>query len=306
MNKVLVIGSLNTDMVVSVERIPMIGETTLASYVEKHNGGKGANQAVACSRFGAKTYMIGAIGNDEDGKALQQSLKNDDIDITGIKIDQNQKTGMAWITVDKNADNSIVVIPGANGSITKEDIEANEGLFNEVGIILLQLEIPIETVEYAINKGKEKGCTIILNPAPAIELSPSILSKIDIITPNKSELDTLTKDIVAEDSYKKALELIKFGVGNVICTLGENGALLVNKNGKIEFPGLTVDAIDTTGAGDCFNGVLAAEIANGNSVEEAIEYAIKASAISVTRKGAQSSMPKRQDVLGNYKFLGGI
>lgn len=306
MNKVLVIGSLNVDMVVSVNKIPMIGETTLAYYVEKHNGGKGANQAVACSRFGTKTYMIGAVGNDEDGRMLQQSLVNDGIDTTGIKINQDEKTGMAWITVDKNADNSIVVIPGANGSVSKEDIDANEELFNEADIILLQLEIPIETVEYAINKGREKCCKIILNPAPAAELTPSILSKIDIITPNESELDILTKNIGTNDSYEKALELIKSGVGNVICTLGEKGALLVNKNGKVEFSGYPVDAIDTTGAGDCFNGVLAAEIANNNSIEEAVESAIRASAISVTRRGAQSSMPKRQDVLGNHNFLGGI
>jgi len=296
MNKVLVVGSLNMDMIVAVNSIPRMGETVIASTMEKYLGGKGANQAVACSRFGAKTYMIGAVGEDEEGKMLIKSMESNCIDITGIKVDKNEKTGMAWITVDKKGENAIVVISGSNRTVSKEDIDANEELFHEADIILLQLEIPTDTVEYAINKGKENGCRIILNPAPAVNLSPELLSKVDIITPNESELDILTSCIEGTDRLEKARKLIEYGIENVICTLGEKGALLVNKYRHTEFPGYLVNVVDTTGAGDCFNGVLAAELANNESIENAVKSAVKASSISVTKKGAQSSMPSRQDV----------
>lgn len=307
MNKVLVVGSLNMDMVVAVNAIPKAGETVLASKMEKFHGGKGANQAVACSRFGAKTYMVGAVGDDEDGQALLKSMNDSGIDTNGVKICKTEKTGTAWITVDRDGENSIVVISGSNSLVSKEDIDANEELFEKADIVLLQLEIPMETVEYAIDKGKSYGCRIILNPAPGARLSMDILSKIDIITPNESELDILVSNDESSDrledakKLKEAQKLLEYGVDNVVCTLGEKGALLVNKNGYAEFPGCLVKAIDTTGAGDCFNGVLAAELANNSSIEEAIETAVKASSLSVTKKGAQSSMPSRQDV-DRYKY----
>ncbi|MDF2533202.1 MAG: rbsK [Clostridia bacterium] len=296
MNKVLIVGSINMDMVTAVNSIPKKGETVLASTMQKYHGGKGANQGVASSRFGAKTSFIGAIGDDEDGKTILESMKSEGIYINGIKIHENEKTGMAWITVDQKGENSIVVISGANGAVSKEDIDDNEALFREADIVLLQLEIPVETVAYAINKGKENGCRIILNPAPAVKLDMDILSKVDIITPNESELDILTSGIDAHNRIEKAQSLIKQGVDNVICTLGAKGVLYVKKDGFSQFPAYSVDAIDTTGAGDCFNGVLAAELSNNESIETAIKIAIKASSLSVTKKGAQSSMPRKQDV----------
>lgn len=296
MKKVLVVGSLNMDMIVSVNTIPQKGETVLASSMEKYHGGKGANQAVASAKFGAETYMIGAVGNDEDGKALIESLKSNGVDAKGIGVQNAEKTGMAWITVDQEGENSIVVISGSNGTVNKEDIDSNEELFHEADILLLQLEIPMETVEYAIKKGKENGCLVILNPAPAIALSPQLLKRIDIITPNESELDILASCAEGCDPIEKANKILEHGVGSVICTLGDRGALLVNKYGHAHFPAHKVVPVDTTGAGDCFNGVLAAELANNESMENAIKSAIKASAISVIKKGAQSSMPSKQDV----------
>lgn len=298
MKKVLVIGSLNVDMVVSVDQIPRVGQTVLASSYVSHNGGKGANQAVACARFGAETYMIGAVGKDKNGKILIDSLEMDGVKAKAIKMLENENTGVAWITVDNKGENTIVVIAGANQCITKTDIEENESLLDEADIILIQLEIPLEAVEYAINKGKEKGKKIILNPAPAMALSSELLSKVDIITPNETELDILTSEDSLNTQLEKAYKLLGLGVGNVVCTMGEKGALLVNNNGHVLFPGCLVKPVDTTGAGDCFNGVLAAELANDKNIEEAIGSAIKASAISVTKKGAQPSMPNRQDVEG--------
>lgn len=296
MNKVLIVGSINMDMVTAVNSIPKKGETVLASTMQKYHGGKGANQGVASSRFGAKTSFIGAIGDDEDGKTILESMKSEGIYINGIKIHENEKTGMAWITVDQKGENSIVVISGANRAVSKEDIDDNEALFREADFVLLQLEIPVETVAYAIHKGKENGCRIILNPAPAVKLDMDILSKVDIITPNESELDILTSGMEARSRIEKAQSLVKQGVDNVICTLGANGVLYANKDGFSQFPAYSVDAIDTTGAGDCFNGVLAAELSNNESMETAIKIAIKASSLSVTKKGAQSSMPRKQDV----------
>lgn len=296
MNKVLVIGSLNIDMVAAVDTIPKRGETVLASNMERFDGGKGANQAAAGCKFGASVSIIGAVGNDGDGKALLERMQGMGIDVTGVKLRENEKTGTAWITVDQKGENSIVVISGANRTLGREDIEANEALFKEADVVLLQLEIPVETAAYAINKAKESGCKVILNPAPAVKLDRDILGKVDIITPNESELDILVKSKGECSCLEKAQKLIGEGPANVICTLGAEGALLVNKSGHIKFPAFPVNAVDTTGAGDCFNGVLAAELSNDKGIEAAIKTAIIASAFSVTKKGAQSSMPSRQDV----------
>ena len=296
MKNVLVVGSLNMDIVASVNELPTKGETVLATFMEKFSGGKGANQAIACSRFGAKTYMIGAVGEDDNGMILLDGLKSNDVDTTGIIINHNENTGMAWITVDREGQNAIVVVSGANGGLTKEDIDDHDGLFDDADIVLLQLEIPLETASYVIDKAHKKGCKIILNPAPGVKLDSDILSKVDIITPNESELDILISNSSDEDYVDKANRLLACGVKNVICTLGEKGALLINNNGHAMFPAESVNVVDTTGAGDCFNGVLAAQLAKDKGIEEAIKIAVKASSLSVTKKGAQSSMPIWQDV----------
>ncbi|MBS4536769.1 ribokinase [Clostridium sp. D2Q-14] len=297
MKKVLIIGSLNMDMIVSVDSIPQIGETIISNSVEKYSGGKGGNQAVACARFNADTYMLASIGNDQNGRKLKEDLEREGIDTTGIKVHEYNKTGMAWITVDNEGNNSIVVIPGTNGDFTKEFIDENEKIIGQADIILLQMEIPVDVVEYAIDKGRENDAFIILNPAPARVLSEKLLSKIDVITPNENELATLTKSSDLSTNSEKAKYLIDLGVKNVICTLGESGALFINSEEELYFPPYPVNAIDTTGAGDCFNGVLAAEISKGRDMKQAIENAILASAVSVTRRGAQPSMPVRQDIM---------
>lgn len=294
--KILVIGSLNMDLVVRVDALPQAGETVPAASAEKFFGGKGANQAVASAKYGAETYMMGAVGNDAAGIALLKSLKDQGINIQGIKTRGDAQTGAAWIIVDRKGENSIIVSSGANGTLSKEDLDQNETIFHEADIILIQLEIPRETAEYAICKGKENGCLVILNPAPAVRLNREIFKKIDIITPNETELDLLTSRFASNDRLEKAKELISYGVGTVICTLGAEGALFVNKSRFVKFDACQVDPVDTTGAGDCFNGVLAAELAHGHKIEEAIKSAIKAAAICVTKKGAQSSMPNRRDV----------
>jgi ribokinase len=296
MNKVINVGSLNMDIVVEVKKIPIAGETVLASSMEKFHGGKGANQAVATARFGAETHMIGSVGNDEHGKMLLENLKSNGVNIAGVKTLDGENSGTAFITVDQNGENFIMVVSGANMKLDRKDIDENRELFCRNDVVLLQLEVPQDTVKYAIETGKEKGCKIILNPAPAVKLDRDILSKVDIITPNESELDILTGGIKESDMIKKAEKLLESGVQNVVCTLGEKGVLLVNKDGNKQFPAYRVHAIDTTGAGDCFSGVLAAALSGGRSIEDAIKYAVKASSISVTRKGAQVSMPYRNEV----------
>lgn len=302
MKKVLVIGSLNMDMIVSVDNIPKVGETVISNSVEEYSGGKGGNQAVACARFEADTYMMACIGMDQNGEILKDDLVREGIATKGIIRHWKNNTGIAWITAEKTGQNSIVVIPGTNNAFTREDIDRNEELIKEADVILLQMEIPFEVVEYAIEKGRENNAFIILNPAPAKELSEGILSKVNILTPNESELDILTKSSGLKTEEEKAKYLVDLGVENVICTLGDKGALFVNDKEVIHFTPLKVKAIDTIGAGDCFNGVLAAEISRGKEIKEAIEIAVLASAVSVTKKGGQVSMPRRQDIVKKFKI----
>lgn len=300
MNNVLVIGSVNYDTAITVDRIPVCGETIKSTKVEYHYGGKGANQAVASARSGVATDFIAALGQDEKGDELKQYLMCSSVNIEGIKQKKDLSTGQAIIAVDQNGDNSIIVIPGANDSLLIEDINHYKHLFERAKVLLIQLEIPMETVEYSLKLGKELGLITILNPAPAVKLPLELYKYIDILTPNESEIDVLAGEGIARSYSEKAMELIERGVKDVIITLGEKGALEVSKNGTQNYSSYKVQAIDTTGAGDCFNGYLAGLLAKGKNISEAIAYANRAASLCVTKKGAQESIPTKEEVEAKF------
>lgn len=299
MRNILVIGSLNMDFVIEVSKMPLPGQTILGKDFKLVPGGKGANQAYAMGKLGAKTSMIGAIGNDEYGEKLLENLNSVNVNIDGIIKLENENTGCAFINVDENAENSIVVIGGANVRITKEMIDANFKLIEQAEIIVMQLEIPLDVVEYIAQKAKKEGKLIILDPAPALRgLSKEILSNIDIIKPNETEIQIISGMEIKseEDIIKAAKSLIEKGVKNVIVTLGGAGSLLVTKDSEKKFSSPKVKAIDTTAAGDTFTAGLAKSLLEGKSIEESIKFGHIASAIAVTRKGAQTSIPSLEDI----------
>jgi ribokinase len=295
MNKdgVLVVGSANMDLVVQCNRFPLPGETIFGNNFQMFPGGKGANQAVSCARLGIKTYFIGKMGKDQLGKRLSETMGNDGIDLSGLFTDDHEHTGTALITVDSGGQNQIIVISGSNMKLSPSDIRGKKAVFSKVGVVLTQLEIPIDAVIETARLTKENDSLFILNPAPACEIPEEIYSLIDYLTPNETELQILSNMMVTdEDSAEKAAKLLlEKGVKNIIITLGEKGALLVNKYHTELFSARKVDVVDTTAAGDAFNGALAYSLACGREIAEAIHFANRAASISVTRMGAQSSMP---------------
>lgn len=304
MGKIIVIGSSNTDMVVTSSKMPLPGETVLGSEFDIIQGGKGANQAVAVARAGGNVTFIAKVGNDSFGTNAINGYKADNIDTNYVLIDDNKPTGVAVIIVDENSgQNSIVVAPGANGNLSVEDIEKVESEIKSADILLIQLEIPLKTVMFALKLAKENGIKTILNPAPAKLLSDDILKKIDIITPNETETEILTGIEITDDaSMKKAAAILLESINDtVIITLGSKGAYYLNKTGEEGIvPAQKVNAVDTTAAGDVFNGYLAASLATKNPLHDSILLANKAAAISVLGKGAQPSIPSLQQVI-NYK-----
>lgn len=297
-NGVLVVGSSNLDLVVSTQRFPRPGETIFGNKFEMFPGGKGANQAVCASRLGCKTTFVGKMGNDEFKEKLSQIMVESEVDITNIFVDEKEHTGTALITVDGNGQNQIIVISGSNMKLSPEDIESKSLLFKEASVVLTQLEIPIETVLKVAQLAKENDALFILNPAPAVQLPARLFPLIDFITPNESELELLSGiRITNEQSIELAGRLlIDKGVKNVIVTLGEEGSVLINKSCKKQFSVNKVQVVDSTAAGDAFNGALATSLADNHSIEEAIEFASKIASITVTRMGAQSSMPYLNEI----------
>lgn len=298
MKNILVVGSINMDIVIRVEHIPKIGETVIAKEVNYSFGGKGANQAVAIAKLGGNVTMIGRVGDDNFGKELVENLDKHKVKIDGVEIDKTEKTGMAFIYVSDKGENNISVNQGANKKLNVEQINRHLDLFDAADICVLQLEIPIETVKYVIEICNKKNIEVILNPAPAREIPEEMLNKIYILTPNESELSILTKkDIkVIEDIDNASEILLKSGVQNIITTLGEKGCFLKNKNESLLFAAIKVNAIDTTAAGDSFTGAISIALNNGKSIKEAIEYATYVSALTVTKEGAQGSLPDKLDV----------
>ncbi len=297
--KILVVGSSNTDMVIKTHKFPAPGETILGGRFLMNAGGKGANQAVAAARLGGVVAFVGKIGEDIFGKQAVQQLEDEGIDVSFVAVDPENPSGVAMITVDRNAENSIVVAPGSNGTLSPSDFDKAMSKLDESDYVLMQLEIPIPTVEYIAEKASLKKKKVILNPAPAAVLSGELLQNLYLITPNETEAELLTGIKVTDEvsALKAATQLHENGVESVIITMGAAGAFLLENGQSQLIKAPKVNAVDTTAAGDTFNGALIVALSEGKSVSEAIVFANKAASISVTRIGAQSSVPYRREIL---------
>jgi ribokinase len=295
-SEIVVVGSLNADLVTRVERFPAPGETVTALDFAIHPGGKGANQAFAAARLGGRVAMLGCVGRDAYGERLTKSLLSAGVDVSTVNRDAEAPTGLALITLDASGENQIVVVPGANGRLSPELVQANEARIASAAVVLLQLEVPLGVVLAAARIAREGGAAVILDPAPAQPLPASLLKCVDFLTPNESELQTLTGRAVGNQAEHAARSLADGGPLRVIVKMGEVGAHLVEANGQAFWPALRVEAVDATGAGDAFNAALAVALAEGRSLPEAGRLAVAAGALCVTRAGAQPSMPTRQEV----------
>lgn len=289
---IIVVGSLNMDLVVSTPRHPKIGETILGSGFHTFPGGKGANQAVAAARLSGRVCMIGRVGKDDFGQSLLTNARSDGIDTTFIREDNESPTGVALITVDQAGQNTIVVIPGANGKVNPQDITAAENAFQDAGFLLAQLECPLPAVTRAVAAAKDHSLQVVLNPAPAQPLDPVLLSQVDYLLPNQTELALLTGTEDIQEALKK---LHSLGTRNVIVTLGEQGVLISANGEQTHLPAHTVRVVDTVAAGDAFVGAFAVALTEGKSLMEAAAWGNAAGALSVTRPGAQPSLPKRDE-----------
>ena len=292
--RLVVVGSSNTDLVLDCPQLPKPGETLLGGEFRRFAGGKGANQAVAAARAGAKVSFIGARGVDEFGKTALVGLRKEGISVKHFLVKEGAASGVALILLGgKSKENIIGVAKSANDLLTTADLEAAGSAFHDAGTVLAQLETPLATILRAAELAGEHGVPFILNPAPARVLPEALLKKVHTLTPNEHEVGIIAR----EGNVEKAAEkLLKKGVQNVVVTLGAKGALWVNQAGKQYFKAPRVKAVDTVGAGDCFSGWLAVGIAEGLAMPEAIERAIAAAAIAVTRAGAQGGMPWRKEV----------
>ncbi|AVX90058.1 MULTISPECIES: ribokinase [Pseudomonas] len=295
---VVVIGSLNMDLVTRAPRLPKGGETLIGHSFATVSGGKGANQAVAAARLGAQVAMVGCVGNDDYGVQLRDALLAEQIDCQAVSTVADS-SGVALIVVDDNSQNAIVIVAGANGAMTPAVIDRFDAVLQAADVIICQLEIPDATVGHALKRARELGKTVILNPAPASRPLPADwFTAIDYLIPNESEAAALSGLPVdsLEAAESAAGQLIAMGAGKVIITLGAQGSLFANGKGFEHFPAPKVKAVDTTAAGDTFVGGFAAALASGKSEAEAIRYGQVAAALSVTRAGAQPSIPTMSDV----------
>ena len=290
---ILVVGSSNIDLVASVDRLPSRGETVLGYRFAQSFGGKGANQAVAAARAGAEVAFLSKLGADANGRLIEQHLAAQGLSRPILLRDAEFPTGVAMILVDHSGENQIAVVPGSNGRLTPVDLRQHRELIAEARVLLLQMEIPRETVFEALRLGRECGLTTILNPAPAAPLPSDLLRLVDILTPNESEAQVLTG---SADPAEAARILTDRGVGTVVVTCGANGAFLATGNDVTHIPGFLVETIDSTGAGDAFNGALACAVAEGVPIKSAIVRANAAGALATTGRGAQESMPTKDDI----------
>jgi len=298
--RIVVIGSLNADLVQNVDRLPKLGETIIGGNLDTFSGGKGANQAYAAGCMGAGVSMIGQVGNDGLGSALLDSLRSAGVSTESVGL-SDRPTGAAVILVLPDGENVIVIAPGANATVTPEVATERLSILNKGDYLLVQLEIPIESVEKSMAVAKARGATTILDPAPAQPLAAELLRHVDFLTPNETETVTLLgePDLPMDDDSDVELaagRLLALGPKTVVLKLGARGCLIVGEQGSHRVPGFKVDAVDTTAAGDVFNGAFATALAEGGALPEAARFANAAAALSVTRPGAQNSVPSREEV----------
>lgn len=298
MKKIIVIGSSNVDMVVRTSHLPAPGETILGGKFFMNQGGKGANQAVAIKRLGGNLIFMAKLGNDVLGRQSVGYFKKEGIDTRYIALDEDSASGVALISVDDHAENSIVVASGANMLLNEQDVDKMLEEMCEGDILLMQLEIPLQTVEYAARKAFGKGVKVVLNPAPARSLPKELFRHLYMVTPNRIEAEMLTGIKIANDAdvEKVAEEICAMGVKNVIITLGSKGCLIREEGVSYRIDAFKVEPVDTTAAGDTFNGALCVGLSEGMDLKQAAVMASKASSIAVTRMGAQSSIPYREEL----------
>lgn len=298
MKKIIVIGSSNVDMVVRTSHLPAPGETILGGEFFMNQGGKGANQAVAIKRLGGNLIFMAKLGNDVLGRQSVGYFKKEGIDTRYIALDEDSASGVALISVDDHAENSIVVASGANMLLNEQDVDKMLEEMCEGDILLMQLEIPLQTVEYAARKAFGKGVKVVLNPAPARSLPKELFRHLYMVTPNRIEAEMLTGIKIANDAdvEKVAEEICAMGVKNVIITLGSKGCLIREEGVSYRIDAFKVEPVDTTAAGDTFNGALCVGLSEGMDLKQVAVMASKASSIAVTRMGAQSSIPYREEL----------
>jgi ribokinase len=298
--RLLVVGSINLDLVASSKRIPLPGETVSGNTFNTFPGGKGANQAVAAGKLGALVSMIGRIGNDAFGTQLRASLEAASVDTKAVEVVPTS-SGIALITTAEDGQNAIVVVPGANGELSPRELEKHLDVIREAGIILAQLEIPLETIEYLATIAKRENIPLMLDPAPARELPASLLASVDWLTPNETETQTLLQragsELRSENVKDAAQQLLSKGCRNVLLKLGDRGCYVALGTGEHTLvPAYRVKAVDTTAAGDAFNGAFATAMVRGSGAVASVKFAAAVAAISVTRHGAQPSMPTQAEV----------
>ncbi|MFD4408345.1 ribokinase [Streptomyces sp. NPDC058476] len=291
----LVVGSANADLVIRVERRPAAGETVLGSDLAVHPGGKGANQAVAAGRLGARTALLARVGDDGHGRLLLDSQRAAGVDTVGVLVG-GAPTGIALITVDPSGDNSIVVSPGANGRLTPEDVRAAGSLFHASRVVSAQLEIPLDTVVEVV-RNLAAGSRFVLNPSPPRPLPAEVLAACDPLIVNEHEARVIVGTALGDSPEDWAAALLALGPRSVVITLGADGALVAERAGaRVRIPSVKVEAVDTTGAGDAFTAALAWRLGRGESLAEAAAYAARVGAVAVTRPGAQESFPTAEEV----------
>jgi ribokinase len=298
MSDILVVGSANIDLVAEVPHLPGPGETVLGSRLSVHEGGKGANQAVAAARAGGSVAFLGCVGRDEHGGRLRHSLRAAGVETGGL-LEREETTGTALICVDAAGQNCIAVLPGANALLSPEQLRREEAAFGAARTLLLQLEIPLEAVAAAARMGAERGMLVILNPAPARPLPASLLRDVGVLTPNETEAALLIGRPVAgrEGAAAAAEALLALGPDTVVVTLGAEGAFLATRAGlRAHVAAFATVVVDTTAAGDVFNGALAVALTEGVALEPAVRFACAAAAISISRRGAQPSAPARAEI----------
>ena len=296
--KIVVVGSCNTDMVINMERLPLPGETLLGGKFFMNAGGKGANQAVAAARLGGKVDFVAKVGNDPFGIRSIDQYKAEGIGTKHVVVDKEHPSGVALILVDAHGENSIAVASGANAHLLPEDIDQAKGTIEDCDILLMQLETPMETIEHAAQMAKRAGGKVILNPAPAHSLPESLLANLYMLIANETEAEYISGTRITDmDSVARAADIICHrGVENVVITLGSKGAFIKERDTYHQVPALKVKAVDATAAGDTFCGAVCVALAEGRGITEAVTFANRAAAVTVTRMGAQSSLPYRREV----------